>query len=245
MKKIEKLYRSSYSGEQVISNMTYEGGTWVYEREEIQNAVFNNQISNKAIVIGNGISRADFNLRLISNHKGGLLAGGALQSYGCNALYRDFAPNFLVANGDGIVKEIANSGYTTDHIVYSNANALLDYPTKFYLIPQDPGWNAGSVATYLACFDGHKTIYLMGFDGVDQAEDGYNLYKNTNGYDSPSSGYSEDYWAKSMDMVFELYSDVDFVRVMPTKQYYMPEEWKYVPNLRQIDFREFALEVDL
>ena len=245
MKKIEKLYRSNYSGEDIISNMTYEGGTWTYEREQIPNAVFNTQISNKAIVIGNGISRADFNLRLIANHKGGLLAGGALQSYGCNALYRDFSPNFLVANGDDIINEIAASGYTTDHIVYSHANALLDHPSKFYLIPQDPGWNAGALAAYLACFDGHKEVYLLGFDGVDQSTTGYNLYESTNGYQAPSDGYSEEFWVKAMIQIFETYSDVDFVRVMPTNTYYMADAWKYVPNLRQIDFREFALEVDL
>ena len=45
--------------------------------------------------------------------------------------------------------------------------------------------------------------------------------------------------------VFDLYSNVDFVRVMPMDSYRMPEPWKYILNLRQIDFRQFALEVDL
>lgn len=245
MQSIQKIYRSSYTGEEVITNMSYEGGTWNFERETVNNAVFNNQISNKAVVIGNGLSRKEFNLKLIENHKGGLLAGGALQSYGCNALYREFSPHFLVANGSEIINEIASSGYTNDKIVYANANALLDNPSKFYLIPQDPSWNAGTIATYLACFDGHKTVYLLGFDGVDTTTDGYNVYAGTNCYTTPTQGYSEAFWVQAMLQVFNTYNDVDFVRVMPTKLWYMPEEWKYVPNLRQIDFREFTLEVDL
>lgn len=245
MKKIDRLYRSNYAGEDVISSMTYEGGSWNYERESVPNAVFNNQISNKAIIIGNGVSRKSFDLNLIKNHRGGLLASGALQSYGCNALYREFSPHFLVANGDGIIKEIANSDYTNDHIVYSHANALLDYPNKFYLIPQDPGYNAGAIATYLACFDGHKRVYLLGFDGIDSIESGYNLYEGTNGYENPSYGYSEDFWVQAMIQVFSTYSDVDFVFISPTQFFRLPELWKYVPNVRQLDFNEFALEVDL
>ena len=245
MQTIKKLHRSNYTGESVVTNMTYSDGSWSFEREEVANSVTNNQISNKAVVIGNGNSRKSFNLTHIANHKGGLLAAGALQSYGCNALYRDFAPDFLVATGEEIIKEIADSSYTNDHIVYSHANALLDYPTKFYLTPQDPSWNAGAIAAYMACFDGHKTVYLLGFDGVDHDTDGYNCYVGTNGYPEPSSGYSEAFWNKAMMQVFNTYDDVDFVRVVPTVGFRMPEEWNYVLNLRQIDFNTFVTEVDL
>lgn len=246
MKSIQKLYRSTYAGEEVVSDMTYENGSWVYQRETVPNAVFNNQISNKAIVIGNGVSRKDFNLNLIKNHKGGLLAGGALQSYGCNALYREFSPHFLVVNGDEIIEEVASSGYTNDHIVYSHASVLLKYPSKFYLTPQDPSWNAGAVAAYIACFDGHKQVYLLGFDGIDDTSSGNNIYEGTNGYSTPPTyGYSEDFWVQAMLQVFTTYNNVDFVMVAPTPNFRIPELLKYVPNLRQLDFRGFALEVDL
>lgn len=245
MKTIKKLYRENYSGESVITNMTYSGGTWNFERESVPNAVTNNQISNRAVVIGNGVSRGRFDLAAVKRHRGGLLASGALQSYGCNALYRDFAPDFLVATGDDMIAELANSDYCNDHIVYTSAKPILDYPGKFYLMPQDPGWNAGALATYLACFDGHRTIYLIGFDGIDSPNSGYNIYADTRAYTRPSYGYSEDYWVNSMLEVFNTYSDVEFVRVMPTVHYRMPEAWRFQVNLRQIDYRQFALEVDL
>ena len=162
MKTIKKAYRSNYVGETVITNMTYEGGTWNYVKEDVPNVVTNNQISNRAVVIGNGISRLGLNLGLIKNHRGGLLASGAVQSYGCNAVFRDFEPTFLVATGTEMVKEIADSGYCRDHIVYASAKDILNYPGKFYLTPQDPGWNADAIATYLAAFDVHRKVYLLG-----------------------------------------------------------------------------------
>ena len=245
MKRIKKEYRDTYAGETVITNMTYSGGNWNFTRENIPSAVTNNQISRRAVVIGNGESRRTFNINLFKNHRGGLLASNALQSYGCNALYRDFAPHFLVANGTAMVREISESGYCEDHIVYTSAKNILDYPGKFYLTPQDPGWNAGAVAAYLAAFDGHKRVYLLGFDGIDDPTSGYNIYQGTNAYPEPSYGYNEDYWVNSMLELFNVYDDVDFVRVMPLITYRMPEAWKYVLNLRQIDFRQFALEADL
>ena len=45
--------------------------------------------------------------------------------------------------------------------------------------------------------------------------------------------------------VMKTYSDVDFVRVSPTREYYMPDSWKYQLNLRQITFKDFVYEVDL
>ena len=245
MKSITKQYRTSYAGETVITNMTYEGGNWNYQRENVPNAVTNNQISNRAVVIGNGESRQGFNLNLLKNHRGGLLGSAAVQTYGCNALYRDFAPQFLVVTGDEIVKEIADSDYCGDHIVYAGSKDILDYPSKFYLTPQDPSWNAGAIAAYLACFDGHRKIYLIGFDGVDTASSGYNIYKGTRGYADPVYGFNENFWVQSMMAVFTTYSDVEFVRVMPTADYRIPEPWKYLVNFRQIDYRQFAIEADL
>jgi hypothetical protein len=245
MKTIKKLYRSTYFGESITTSMTYKDGAWEYESEHIPNSVINNQISNRAVVIGNGLSRSNFDLNLIKRHKGGLLASGALQSYGCNALYRDFAPHFLVANGSEIIEEISQSNYCNEHIVYTGARSILDYPGKFYLVPQEPSWNAGAIATYLAAFDGHTKIYLIGFDGIESLKYSNNIYGSSPGYAKPVYGYNDDFFVRAMLEVFNTYSEVEFVRVMPTANWAMPEAWKYCVNVRQIDYRDFALEVDL
>lgn len=245
MRSIKKLYRETYTGEDVATEMSYMNGAWQVIKEHITNTVTNTHISDKAVVIGNGLSRKQVPLHVLKNHRGGLLGSGALQSYGCNALYRDFAPHFLVANGTAMVKEIAESHYCNTHIVYTSSNYIQDFPGKFYLIPQDPSWNAGALATYLACFDGHKKIYMIGFDGIDTLHAGYNMYDGTNGYTDPSYGYSEAFQEEAMLKLFTTYTDVDFVRVMPTDTFRMPEKWKDVLNLRQITFRDMVLECDI
>lgn len=249
MQKVKKLYRREYLGEEVVKDLVYGGGGWAENREFVPNSVINEQISNRAVIIGNGISRLslDANLfTLLANHRAGLLASNAVQTYGCNALYRDFRPDFLVANGPEIIREIASSGYSHNEIVYSTQAAVLDYPGKFYLTPQNPHWDAGAIATYLACFDGHKTVYLLGFDcDCDSGIASYNVYANTPGYLDRDGASTEAFFIKSLKLVMDTYNDVDFVRVMPNSAWQMPEEWRYQLNLRQLSWREFVVEADL
>lgn len=228
MLKIKKLYREDYTGEEVVTNMTYSNAGWTYEKEHIPNQITNITTTTQALVIGNGRSWQDepfkFDLQHIANHKGGLFGADRLQTYGCNHLYKKFSPDFLVVDND-CADEIAESGYTRENIVYAHGNMIINHPGKFYLIPQDPSFNAGAVATYLACFDGHKKIFLMGFDGNPIGDN--------------------QYYEQTMLTVFNLYNDVDFVLVAPTEGYYMPESWKYCVNLRQITHRDFVIEADI
>jgi len=228
MQILKKIYRSSYPGEEVITSLTYEGGEWKPETEHVPNSVFNTYTTTQAIAIGNGESRLGFDLRHIAEHKGGLFGANRLQSYGCNALYRDFTPDFLVAVGDTIIEEIANSGYCDNNIVYAHGEHLLDYPSKFYLIPQNVSYDAGALAAYMACFDGHKKIFLMGYDGYYTGlESVNNVYKDTNGY--PESIHQQDnaFWQMTLGHVMGTYTDVEFVRVMPTANYIVSDDFLY------------------
>jgi hypothetical protein len=248
MKKIKQLYRKDYAGEEIVANMTHTDKKWDIAKEWIPNSVINNQISNRAVVIGNGPSQADINLTAIFTNFGGLLASKKFQTYGCNALYRDYDPDFLVVTGpsDGIVAEVARTGYADNHVVYADASDIQFHPGKFYLIPQDPGWNSGSLATYIAAFDGHTTIYLVGFDHQDQPGCNYNVYAGTPNYQNATGAQADPkFWEITMAHVFETYPEVDFVRVMPGKYAPIPESWKYLTNVRQISFREFVLEADI
>lgn len=248
MRQLKKIYRKDYTGEEVVTDIELKDTKWEITKEFIPNSVFNNQISNKACVIGNGISRKEFPISAVFNQFGGLLAREKLQTYGCNALYREYTPDFLVISGDddGIITEVANSGYCDDNVVYASAPHIQYHPGKFYLIPQDPAWNSGSVATYLACFDAHTTVYLLGFDGQDTDGCNYNMYAGTPHYQNATNAQADPaFFNITMKHIFEVYNDVDFVRVMPSKYSSMPEEWKFVTNLRQISFRDFVIEADL
>ena len=246
MQKLKKIYRSSYSGEAIVTSLTLENNQWTPETEAVPNQITNTHTTGQAIAIGNGESRKEFDLKHIASHRGGILAADKLQSYGCNALYRDFTPDFLVATGTDVITELSNSSYVNDHIVYTNAQHIVDYPGKFYLIPQNPAFDAGAVAAYLACFDGHTKVFLLGYDGDHGTGPVNNVYKDTAGY-APSTQQQDNsqFWANTLAAVVQTYPEVDFVRVMPTRDYWMHDSLVKLPNIRQIDFRDFVLEADI
>jgi len=244
MLNFSKQYRADYTGEKIVTDRKYERHQWTDLLETVTNSITNNQISNRAVVIGNGISRLDFDLNNLK-HFSGLLGANTLQTYGCNSLYKDFAPDFLVAIGDLITDEVATTGpYINDHIVYTRAQTLLKHPGKFYLIPHDPYADAGTTAAYIAAFDGHKTIFLLGFDGQENPGNN-NVYAGTNGYDAAHVDILHTKWIDNRVQLFSVYDDVDWVWVTPAGRSALPEQFASCSNLRQISFREFVLEADL
>ena len=97
---------------------------------------------SKAFFIGNGESRKGFDLEQLRPHG---------KIYGCNALYRDFTPDVLVAVDHGICHEIYNSGYCQkneawfrdwtkvpamhyDMMIYSSVDKITRDEIKEYLI---------------------------------------------------------------------------------------------------------------
>ena len=244
MLKVAKSYRKDYTGEDIIVERKKEGTHWYETVETVPNAVTNNQISNRAVIVGNSPTRLEFNLQHLKKSSG-LLGADTLQTYGCNAVYRDFTPDFLVAHGNDIVKELAESEYIKDNIVYTNAIHLLEYPNKFYLIPYNPYADAGTTAAYIAAFDGHKKIYLLGFDEQDSENYNFNVYAGTNGYDAVDAEILSDTWVTNRIELFNLYDDVDFIWVTPRGRSTVPESHKYCLNFRQISHRDFVLETDL
>lgn len=245
MQKIQKLFRENYVGEEITSAMTYVGGHWEYQREFIPSQIDIRKYTTQAVVIGNGDSRKKFPTKLLGEHRGGPMGRDTVQTYGCNALYREFSPTFLVSTGRGITEEIAQTRYTEEHIVYTSSQHLIEHPGKFYLVPQDPSWNAGTIATYLACFDGHDRIFLLGFDNSVGENVNNNMYAGTNAYPPVDQNYSDIYWIKSMEYVMSMYNEVEFVRVMPNKYWKVPNEWAALPNFTQVDFQKFVLMIGL
>jgi hypothetical protein len=236
MQTVKRIFRNTYQGEDIHALATYNNGAWVYDTEFVPEIVDNQQFGKKAAIIGNGISRTRFDLKNLKRKK--------IQTYGCNALYRDFAPDFLIAVSSEISKEIKQSGYAAAHVVYSTPDNILKYPGTFHLIPQKPSWNAGALAAYLACFDGHATVYLLGHDGIDTPGNPNNIYCDTQGY-TDYANTTDKFWALAMGHVFKIYNLVDFVLVNDTGRGYMPVEWSGYTNLRRISFRDFVLECDL
>lgn len=241
---INEIYRSTYPSEDAISGLVYQNREWAVQRSHL-NLTDNEWPSygRCAVVLGNGISRAKFNPGLLVNRPVAAIPSKVLRTYGCNAIYQDFVPDFLVTTNKDILADIETNGifYRTRLFVSRFLNHWNH--NRYYNVPQDPQWNAGAVATYLAAFDEHRKVFLLGFDGIDDPTASYNIYEGTNGY--PSAPYSEEFWVQSMAEVFNTYPNTEFVRVMPEATARVPELWKYSSNFRQINYNQFVIEADL
>ena len=68
---------------------------------------------NTAFVLGNGTSRQHFDLEKMRGK--GII-------YACNAVYRNFEPDVLIAVDPKMVHEIVADGYHHNHVVWTNYN---------------------------------------------------------------------------------------------------------------------------
>jgi hypothetical protein len=236
-----KRYRKDYTGEFLIFNVSLDDGTYEESREWIPNNIQNNDHYGTAVVLGNGTSRGTVALPSIKNHRTGIGGVNRMQSYGCNALYRDFAPDFLIVTNTPVIREIAEKK-TSDTIVLTTGNNILHYPGKFHMVPYGVSMNAGAIAAYMACFDGHKHVYLLGFDNQTGATNN-NIYAGTKNYDGADTKVSSVKWEHAMLSVFKTFPEVSFIRVEARGE--TIKSWKSCLNYSWINARQFALAVDL
>lgn len=225
MYKIEQKFRATYAGEDVATFLEFRDGIQQEPvKEWVPNSVFNNYITTQAIVIGGGETAKRFPLKKIADHKGGILGSNKLQTYGTNDMFKHVKCDFHVAIGPDNVKELLKAGHHKKTIVYSNSSRVLENPGKLYLLPQDPPFNAGTCAAYLAAFDGHTKVFLLGYE-TEEAE--------------------RPFWVKASKLVFETYPDTEFVYITEERSGTFPDEWASLSNVRHISVREFIMEADI
>lgn len=160
---------------------------------------------NTAFVLGNGISRQAVDLTVLSTLG---------EVYGCNALYREFAPAVLVSTDEPISREIQQSGYSKTRYHYTRKpmpnSGAHKIPQQYY------GFSSGPVAVGIAAINHNRTIYLVGFD-MGPTKQGLfnNVYAGTDFYRSTSSvpTYTGN-WVRQLLQIAKDFPKVNFVRVM-------------------------------
>lgn len=171
-----------------------------------------------AFVIGNGRSRLSINLEDLRRHG---------RTYGCNALYRDFAPHVLIATDPGITGEIESSGYALNHVFYTR-RPTAELGSR--LITRHFGFSSGPIAVKLAADAGHSKIYLIGFDLASQDGLQNNVYSGTEHY--RPKGERETYygnWIKQLSQIFGEHQNQQFIRLMQPDGI-IPYEWAACTN---------------
>lgn len=188
------------------------------------------QQNNTAFVLGNGKSRLTLNLE-------GLRGRGTI--IGCNALYREFEPDFLVAVDVKMVNEIISAGYQKTHQVWTNPNKGIMSKSGVNFFAPHKGWSSGPTALWFACTQGHKNVYIFGFDyqGLDGKFN--NVYADTFNYKkSADSATYFGNWLNQTEKTIKEYRTINFFRVADTASF-IPDKLRNLPNLQHISFRDF------
>lgn len=190
-------------------------------------------MENTAFVLGNGTSRASLELKNLPG-KGTI--------YGCNALYRDFDPDFLIAVDTKMILELNKAGYQHKVPVWTNQNRAYAKFTGFNYFNPSKGWSSGPTALWKASEDGHKRIYIFGFDykGLENDTKVNNLYADSFNYKkSHERATYHQNWLKQTVITIQRFSDVDYFRITAENGEYIPNEFSNLPNLNHISMEEF------
>jgi hypothetical protein len=182
-----------------------------------------------AFVLGNGISRQGIDLTLLQKH-------GPI--YGCNAIHREFSPDVLVATDRPIATAIQESGYALKNKFYTrrpidNLGAHR-VPNPYF------GYSSGPIAAAIAAQDGHRCIYMLGFDmGPINNNQFNNVYAGTEFYkrvDAPPTFTGN--WVKQIIRITADFPLSEFVRVHGPTTAAMAE-FNTISNLKSMNLQEF------
>ena len=187
---------------------------------------------NTAFVLGNGTSRTPINpedLRTYGN------------IYGCNALYRTFEPDYLIAVDTKMILEINKSGYQKKHEVWTNQNKAYHRMQGFNYFQPSKGWSSGPTALWLASQHGYETIYILGFDyrGLEEGKRFNNIYADSMNYKKASDGATFfGNWLRQTKSVIQENKKIHYVRVIAPDNY-QPEELNKFENFSTITVENF------
>jgi hypothetical protein len=222
---VDEVYRKDYDGEFVVTGLTIKNGKREQTREWIDNPITVNSISGRAVCVSNGAGSEQFNLQSLTS-KHGLLNSLALNVYATDGLYTKFKPNFLVTFNTDLLANMISRGVTEDIITYTSGTQCIKHPGEFYLIPYGRKGPADMIAAYLAAFDGHKEIYLVGYD--EYTADG--LKRRTP-------------MIEAVARVIEAYPGIKFYHCIHEGK--LPMEWTGLKNVHSMSIAEFISECDV
>lgn len=220
---IQARYRQDYDGEFVVLRTEISGGVKREIKDWIPNPIENYHISHRAAVIGSRSDLEQFDYPRLQRHRGGLLGRKRLQTYGTGDLWQDMRFDFFVTTNGTALKEIKDSGYDQFSTVYTTARHIMEMPGRFYLIPFRPMLDNLAVCAYMAAFDGHKEIFLLGYTKDTQPE--------------------THYWQRDVDTVIKTYANVKF-RIIGADSN-IPDLWKNNNNVECWTYRKFISYCDI
>ena len=181
-----------------------------------------------SFVLGNGQSRREINLGQLREHG---------KIYGCNALYREFTPDVLVATDLPIATAIQESGYALKNKFHTRrpieGQGALKVDKRYH------GFSSGPNALGLACVDGAHRIYMLGFDLGSTSGKFNNVYADSQFYKKSSEPPTfSGNWVKQVKKICDDYPDVQFIRVEGLESAFVPD-LANVKNFKHLPITDF------
>lgn len=233
MKLYDPQFRTDYVGETI--NKIVDGETTSYFVAPREN-VFVVPQTDAAIVLGNGITKNSKEVQQLLRVNSNKVSESYKLVYACNRAISDEANyDYYVLKHRVFLGEMPANRKSQVYLPY---DIFLDYKDDCNLIPYISQFDSGASAAYLACFDGHKKVFLMGFDG-DLGAGWQTAYDGSFPYD-----YKGDIdmttWQYAMYHVMNAYTDTEFYRVQLDGQT-APDLWRSLPNFRDVTVRQAVL----
>jgi len=232
---IKSIEWKQYVGETINTHLVIRGGKKYQETAYYEDKVKAVPRGN-AYIIGNGPSRKGFNLN-------SLKATG--QTYGCNALYRDFIPDYIFSVDTKMTIKMCNDKVYEKCIHYAPALEV-NRPhgkDKLHLTPNNPHWISGNQAFWTAAVHGHKNIYLIGFDfrqyGKNQLN---NIYQDTENYGPRHDNDIFEGWLKQFRDLLKMrpYCNFTVVHDNPPEYLHHLQTGIDLKNSKIITYKEFT-----
>ena len=195
----------------------------------------NHQIkkTDTVFVLGNGTSRKPIALEPLKSH-------GTI--YGCNALFREFTPDYLIAVDTKMVREISHNAYQMYNQVWSNPNKYTRSVERLNLFNPNLGWSSGPTALNMASLQGPKEVYILGFDyqGLGRRNELVNnIYAGTPHY-KPKNNEPMYFgnWVEQLNKIMATAPNKRFMQVNPLNNF-TDDSLRKNPNFETITLDEF------
>jgi hypothetical protein len=189
-----------------------------------------NQKSKTAFVLGNGTSRTNLKLENLRSFA---------TVYACNAIYREYDPDYLIAVDVKMVNEIVSAEYHKNHQVWTNPNKGVTTKSHLHFFSPHKGWSSGPTALWFASQHGYNNIYIFGFDFQGLSGKLNNVYADTFNYKrSTDSATYYGNWLNQTSTVIKENRKINYYRVIESENF-IPDKLSGLPNLQHLIYEKF------
>jgi hypothetical protein len=138
-----------------------------------------------------------------------------------------------------MVNEIVATGYHKTNELWTNPNKGITTKTGINYFQPHRGWSSGPTALWLACNQGHKDIYILGFDYMGLQGRFNNVYADTFNYKkSTDAATFHGNWLTQTEKIIKEFKTVNFYRVIESSGFVPDRLGANLNNINHITYED-------